>query len=309
MSQSYISTIETTLPTSDYVEKCVKELSKKYSFLRLSEIGRSVMGKPLWCLRFGIGKNRVFYNASHHANEYITTNLLLKFIDRLCFAYASGGSIHRESAKEIYEYSTLALMPAVNPDGIDLVTGALTQGRYFERAREIAGNYPHFSFPSGWKANIEGVDLNLQYPAGWEQARENKFALGVTSPAPGDFVGESPLSAPESRAVYDYTLHFDPNLILAYHTQGEVIYWKYLGNEPFNSYKIARIFSALSGYYVEETPYASGFAGYKDWFIDAFDRPGYTIEAGKGTNPLPLSQFNDIYNRTLGIMTLATLVT
>ena len=309
MSESYISTIGTTLPTSEFVEKCVKELTKKYSFLRLMEIGRSVMGKPLWCLSFGKGANRVFYSASHHANEYITTNLLLKFVDRLCSAYASGGSIHGESAKEIYDYCTLAVVPAVNPDGIDLVTGALRQGKYYDRAREIATSYPRFSFPDGWKANIEGIDLNLQYPAGWEQAKANKYALGIVSPAPADFVGENPLSAPESRAVYDFTLRFDPDLILTYHTQGEVIYWKYLDQEPRSSYKIALIFSVLSGYSVETTPYASGFAGYKDWFIDAFDRPGYTIEAGKGINPLPLTQFDDIYNKNLGILTLGTLVT
>ena len=309
MPEGFISSIDTALPTSDYIENCVKELTKKYSFLRLSEIGRSVMGKPLWCLTFGTGKNRVFYNASHHANEYITTNLLLKFIDELCRAYAVNGSIAGQSAREIYDYCTLAVVPAVNPDGIDLVTGALTQGKLYERAKEIAGNYPRFSFPDGWKADIEGIDLNLQYPAGWEQAKANKYALGITSPAPADFVGEGPLTAPESRAVYDFTLRFDPALILAYHTQGEVIYWKYLDYEPRSSLKIARLFSALSGYAVETTPYASGFAGYKDWFIEAFDRPGYTVEAGRGTNPLPLSQFDEMYRKNREIMTIGALVT
>mgnify|MGYP004548025827 FL=1 len=72
---------------------------------------------------------------------------------------------------------------------------------------------------------------------------------------------------------------------------------------------IADAFAAVSGYAVEDTPYASGFAGYKDWYIAAFDRPGYTIEAGKGVNPLPLAQFNDIYNANLGILTLGMIVT
>ena len=58
---------------------------------------------------------------------------------------------------------------------------------------------------------------------------------------------------------------------------------------------------------MEETPYASGFAGYKDWFIQNFRRPGYTIEAGSGTNPLPLSQFDEIYRDNLGILTTAAL--
>ena len=60
----------------------------------------------------------------------------------------------------------------------------------------------------------------------------------------------------------------------------------------------------MSGYAVEETPYGSGFAGYKDWFIQEYNLPGYTIEAGRGQNPLPLSQLSEIYRENVGILTL-----
>ena len=60
---------------------------------------------------------------------------------------------------------------------------------------------------------------------------------------------------------------------------------------------------------MEETPYASGFAGSKDWFIQQFERPGYTIEAGLGVKPLPISQFDRIYRDNLGILTMGALVT
>lgn len=46
---------------------------------------------------------------------------------------------------------------------------------------------------------------------------------------------------------------------------------------------------------MEETPTESGYAGYKDWFIQEYDRPGYTIEVGRGVNPLPMEQFEQIY--------------
>ena len=138
-------------------------------------------------------------------------------------------------------------------------------------------------------------------------AKAIKFAQGVTSPAPADYVGSAPLTAPESRAMYDYTLALDPSLTLSYHSQGRVIYWRFLDYEPANSRAIAELFASVSGYAVEETPYASGFAGYKDWFIQNFDRPGYTIECGLGENPLPLSQFESIWNANLGILTLAAL--
>ena len=129
------------------------------------------------------------------------------------------------------------------------------------------------------------------------------------SPAPADYVGTAPLTAPESRALYEWTRRFDPALVLAYHSQGEVIYWKFLDYQPENALAIARLFGEVSGYAVEETPYGSGFAGYKDWFLQDFDRPGYTIEVGRGVNPLPLTDFDAIYRRNEGILTLGLMVT
>lgn len=294
---------------SALVGYCVRGLAARYPFIATGEIGKSVMGRPIWQMNLGTGRNRVLYNASHHANEWICTPLLLKFTEELALAFASGGRIFSQSAAELMDYASIYIVPAVNPDGIDLATGELQSGEYYQAARRIAADYPAYPFPQGWKANIRGVDPNLQYPAGWEQAKEIKFGQGIVSPAPADYVGSSPLSAPEARAMYDYTLALDPSLILAYHTQGEVIYWKYLDFEPPNSRNIAGTFAAVSGYAVEDTPYASGYAGYKDWFIQDFDRPGYTVEAGLGQNPLPNSQFDSIYRDNLGILTMAALVT
>ncbi|MDO5557269.1 MAG: hypothetical protein Q4G05_03395 [Clostridia bacterium] len=60
----------------------------------------------------------------------------------------------------------------------------------------------------------------------------------------------------------------------------------------------------VSGYEIENVPYNSSFAGYKDWFIQNYNRPGYTIEAGIGENPLPISQFTTIYRDNIGILVL-----
>lgn len=228
--------------------------------------------------------------------------MLLRFAEEYAAAYERGEDLYGVSAKELFHAYQLFLVPMVNPDGVDLVNGLLTGGCYFEQARRIAADYPQIPFPSGWKANIEGVDLNLQFPAGWENAREIKFAQGYRSPAPRDYVGEMPLSEPESMAMYEFTRLHDFSLILAYHTQGRVIYWRYLDYEPENSYRIARYFGEVSGYAVEETPLQSGYAGYKDWFIQEYDRPGYTIEAGEGENPLPMTDFDQIYKENVGIL-------
>ena len=302
------SVVPTDIPwCSALMDYAVDGLTHRYPQLRAESIGRSVLSRPVWALTAGDGLRRVLYSAAHHANEWITTPLLMKYLETLLHADAAGETVFGYPAEDILFRATLTLVPLVDPDGVDLVTGALPEGEAKERAAAIAADFPAIPYPDGWKANIAGVDLNLQYPAGWDTARAIKFAQGYDRPAPRDFVGDAPLTAPESAALAAFTEALDPALVLAYHTQGNVIYWKYLNFEPEGSRALAEQFAAVSGYAYEDTPYASGFAGYKDWFIQNFDRPGYTIECGLGENPLPLSQFESIWSANLGILTLAAL--
>ena len=294
--------------TSTALDFCLRGLAARYPFLETEEVGQSVLGKPLRLLRFGRGRNQVFFNAAHHANEWITAPLLLRFLERLCAAYASGQAVGGIRAEELWTRCTLHLLPLVNPDGVDLVTGELgpEDAAYGEA---LAMNGSQAGFPDNWKANIRGVDLNLQYPAGWEEARRIKFSQGYSKPGPRDYVGSAPLTEPESRAVYDYSLHNPFSLTLSYHTQGQVIYWKYDGFDPPHAKAIGRRLAALSGYALELTPEESAYAGYKDWFIQQFDKPGYTVEAGKGVSPLPLSQFEEIWRANEPLLACAMIAT
>jgi len=248
---------------------------------------------------------RVGYNAAHHANEWITTPVLLRFLEQYAYGVAFGGSVGGADFRSLYERYTLDIVPMVNPDGVDLVTCALAgDSDAYRQAKEIAASFPSIPFPSGWKANIEGIDINLSYPAGWEIAKRLKYAQGFDRPAPRDYVGPWPLAAPEAAAMARRAKQADYRLILAYHTQGKVIYWKYDGYNPQGAYTLGRRMEAASGYTLETTPAYSGYAGYKDWFIQEWGRPGYTIEAGRGVNPLPLEQFDEIYRDNFGILLL-----
>ena len=301
--------VNTDVPmTSALCGETIERIVKTYPFCSVRQLTTTAFGRPVWSLTIGTGDRRVLYSAAHHANEWITTPVLLKFVEELAAALDAGGKLFGVEAQNIVKAATIHTVPMVDPDGVDLVTGAIEQGTLeYETARRLGDNYPNIPFPDGWKANLLGVDLNLQYPAGWLQAREIKFSQGYTKPGPRDYVGRAPLSQRESIALAEYTRETDPALVLAYHTQGREIYWQFGDYEVPGARALGEEFARLSGYTLTEVPYESGFAGYKDWFIQDFRRPGYTIEAGSGVNPLPIEQFDEIYRDNLGILVTAAL--
>ena len=257
------------------------DLNSSFPFLNIQTVGNSVLGKNIYVIKLGVGKKNVFYSASYHANEWITSVLLMKFIEDFCDAYVDDRKLYNYSVRKLFNDVSIFIMPMVNPDGVDLVTGFLAPNSInYQKAKNIYSNFPNILFPSGWKANINGVDLNLQFPAEWEKAKEIKYSQGFNKPAPRNFVGYAPLTEPEALSVYNFTRSHDFRLVIAYHTQGKEIYWNFQNINPPNGYKIGKSFANSSGYLLTDVPYNSSFAGFKDWFIQNYNKPGYTVEAG-----------------------------
>lgn len=138
--------------------------------------------------------------------------------------------------------------------------------------------------------------MNEQFSAEWELEREH------TSKNPGQrkYGGDSPVSETEAIVIANLTKRRDfARGVLAFHTQGEVIYWGFKNRVPPKSEVRITAFSRVSG--DEPVKTSNSYASYKDWFIQDWRRPGFTIEPGRGINPLPLTQFDQIYEDALGI--------
>ena len=263
-----------------------------YPFIEEDWIGQTVLGKPIPEIRLGKGDKKIHYNGAFHANEWITTAAIMTFLNDYLLSITNQTPIRGFDLHPYYQHTSLSLVPMVNPDGVDLVLHGPPE-KLAEQLTEWNEGSEDFSH---WKANINGVDLNDQFPARWELEVEKN---DVERPGPANYPGTGPLTQPEAKAIAQLTEAGDYQQVLAFHTQGQVIYWGFEQLEPAVSEAIVEEFAGVSGYKPVNSAYS--YAGYKDWFIQEWRRPGFTVELGHGKNPLPISQFGEIYESALGI--------
>lgn len=293
--------------TYDIMKSNILSLKTIYPFLEIGIIGKSVLGNNLYYIRLGRGPKEVFYNGAHHSLEWITSVLLMKFVENYCKSYSEGLPLRGFDINNLWNSSSIYIVPMVNPDGVNLVLEGLQQSNPYYNDL-LYWNDTGLPFSQVWQANIRGVDLNRNYPASWEEGKAQEQAFGVDGPGPTRYGGPYPLSEPETLAVAEFTRGHDFNLVIAYHTQGQVIFWRYLGFNPPMAREIGEKFAALTGYILSEVYPEAAYAGYKDWFIETYNRPGYTFEVGTGENPLPIDQFDMIYNNNIDALLTAPTV-
>lgn len=282
--------------TYDVLREDFKNLCSEYSFLEAGTIGKSVLGKDILSLKFGIGRKKILLVGAHHGKEWITSMLLMAIIENLCFLYQEQGRFSEIDIRSFFQKNTIYVIPMLNPDGVGLCINGLTKDiPIFLRSRLIGMNSGSKDFIGKWQANIHGVDLNHNYDALFEKGKTLAFANGIYGPGPTRFSGEHPESEPESRALAEFTREILPDIAIAYHSQGEEIFYRFNGHCPKKSAPISNLLAAKTGYRLIDAAGLTDCSGYKDWAIQKFDIPAFTMEVGKGENPLPLSQFPKIF--------------
>ena len=121
--------VNTQIPiTSERTNEMILQLVQAYPDLRSEVLTTSAFGRQIRTLTMGSGERQVLFTAAHHANEWITALVLLKFAEDLAQAAASNSRIYGIEARTILKAATIHLVPLVDPDGVDLVTGAIRPG-------------------------------------------------------------------------------------------------------------------------------------------------------------------------------------
>lgn len=243
---------------------------------RAESIGESVCGRPLYGLWMGSGRETAVILAGFHGMEWITSAVLMDYA-RHCL--------------HVPPPVRLLLVPMANPDGVEIsLHGAQTAGAYAPQVRKISPD------PTRWQANARGVDLNHNFPAGWETLRKMEIRAGILGPSPTRYGGEWPGSEPETQAVMRAIIDSGCHRVLALHSQGEEIYDDVgVGMQPPGTRARAQKMAKSSGYTLKPQPQGlASLGGCKDWVQMALHKQAFTVEMGKGQNPLPFQQKQDI---------------
>lgn len=291
---------------ADFKHRCMlgDTLRKRYHFLKHGTIGESRCGRPIEAFALGSEEDSVLYCGAFHGMEWLTSLLLYQYLDCVCAAADRGGCVAQIKITRFLKRRGLVVVPCVNPDGVEIsVHGAQTAGAYANLVTHVSGGKT-----ARWQANAAGVDINHNFNAGWELLHQAEQKAGICSPAPTRFGGESPESEPETQALTRFCRNNPVHHAVAFHSQGEEIYWHFGENTPPCADTMATVMARSSGYKKSSPEGLAVGGGFKDWFITEFSRPAFTVEIGKGRNPLPACDLQPIYKKIEEMLTLCLIM-
>lgn len=267
-------------------------------------IGKSCAGRDITALKINSADEYVLFAAAFHGSEHITSNILLMFIEDFCTAYTQNLSLCGINIRKALGSRGVIFVPRVNPDGCEIsVNGALGCGKEAGKIYKLCGgDFIHFN------ANLRGVDINHNFDAGWKALHALERKSGILGPAPTRFGGDRPHSEPETMALVKLCKEYNIHHALALHSQGEVIYWDYNGLEGQTARRMAEIMATVSGYALDVPVGLASGGGFKDWFISEYLRPAFTVEVGKGQNPLPITGAEKIYSDICEMLTISAIM-
>ncbi len=275
----------------------IERLGHKYSpMLELINVGESLLGRNIHGLLIGNPARTVLYFGGVHGREWITSLLLMRFAEDLLQSYSRRAKVCGMEVCRLLDAKGVVIVPSLNPDGVEIsINGAERAGLSPELTGEEAALCAGTS--RRWKSNARGVDINRNFDADWAKMRDIAAEQGIIGPSAGGWGGKSPESEPETRAIIRLCEFMRFRHAIAFHSQGEEIYWSYGSSTPPKAHLMAQILSASSGYPLNEPDRSAACAGFKEWFMSKYSAPAFTVEVGRGECPIPIESFRFLYSR------------
>ncbi len=258
----------------------------------VASIGISELGRSIPVLRIGNldAKYHVLLQGAIHGREHLTAWLLMAMADY----WLDHGILG-------YGDVCYHIIPMSNPDGVMISqTGTLNdaQRAIYHSDREKGYTCENESaYAARWKANGEGIDINRNFPAGWETINDR------SGPSAQLYQGTVPFSTAEAVALRDYTLRYSFDATVSYHATGSLIYYAYGDHTAANtgSEALAKAVKEISGYDLADSSGIDG-AGYKDWAIEELGIPSITVEIGCKEAALAQREIYSIFVRNYRLL-------
>lgn len=284
--------------TYEMMQADILQLSERYGDLvNYQVIGESEYGRGIYAVSLGYGDAIVLIDAGRHAREWIGTMVAMEMIEVYAHAYENAWNVGGYNVREILDNTTIWFVPMANPDGVTLQQKGLSEFPEEAHADLIKMNNGSKDF-TRWKANAKGVDLNRNYPViYWELVRNDPG-----KPYFQNFKGDYPLQAKEAVVTAKFTQAIDPQVLVTYHSSGNVIYWWYYHSQPElveRDKRMARKIAEYTGYGLMPKEEFLGSGSYRDWYHQNTGNPGFTIELGNyiPAGHVPVSEFPSIWER------------
>ena len=197
------------------------------------------------------------------------------------------------------------VVPVANPDGFEIsLKGPAGALHLTSRIHMLCDGDFHL-----WNANARGVDINHNFNAEWDTLRKIERESGIFGPAARRYGGPAAESEPETAALTGLCRgrHFRHMLALM-NSMGEAVYWSYGAKTPPKAKKLAGLLAGAAGYAVEEPMGLVTHGGFKEWFIEEFGRPGFTVMAGGLGEKIDPVKFEAAYERLEEMLVLAAVI-
>lgn len=265
----------------------LKRFNKEYPCYDTGLLGRSILGKDIDYYKIGNGKKHIVAVGAHHGMEYITAAALYSFVDFLAEKATRGMIWNGINLEFLLKKFTYWIIPCINPDGVDMNINGIEKTPLYERQLRMNGGSLNFS---DWQSNARGVDLNHNYNWGFFEYKraeeENGIQAGKTR-----FAGEYPESEPETKALANLIRTVSPCAVVSFHSQGEEIFAK---PESESTKRLAERLAVSVGYKFSTAEGLASYGGLSDYTGGVLGIPSFTVEVGKGKNPLPDSSLRGI---------------
>ncbi len=266
--------------------KDLRDIAWKYKGkVALQNLGTSEDGRNIWCLRMGnaSARNKILINAGIHAREWLNPQMVVRKCEEILREYPD--------YKQALGRTCVYVVPMINPDGIAIAQygfGAIRSPKLRKICQKTKASY------RTWKGNARGVNLNFNFPGGWNQKDKKKKPDGITYP------GKKAASEKETRVMMSF-VNRNSGLkgALNYHSTGSILYWNYNVENNASLYSRQRTLAYKVNSYTHYRLMPKSIStdpngGFGDWLIYNKKIPNVTVETGSVMCPLPFSQMKKI---------------